>query len=197
MKFQVSLGQMDVRFGDPAANFKTLRYMAEESKRLGSDLVLFPELWSTGYDLANASRYASGLEQGLLAELSALARRLGIFIAGSTLVSNPSGKNSNTLTVFSPAGILLGRYSKIHLFRLMDEDQYLAAGSEIQTVDLPFGKAGLAICYDIRFPELFRSQALAGAEMILLPAEWPHPRLSHWQTLLRARAIENQVFVFA
>lgn len=197
MKFQVSLAQMDVKLGMPAENFETLQHMAEEAKHVGSDIVLFPELWSTGYDLANASRHASGLNQGLLVEVSSLARRLGMFIIGSTLVSTPSKKISNTLTVFAPDGNILAHYSKIHLFRLMDEDQYLTAGNEIQMVDLPFGKAGLAVCYDLRFPELFRSQSLAGAEMIFLPSEWPHPRLSHWQTLVKARAIENQVFVFA
>jgi omega-amidase len=91
----------------------------------------------------------------------------------------------------------LADYSKIHLFRLMDEHQYLTAGDKSVTVDLPFGRAGLAICYDLRFPELFRGYALAGAEMVFLPSEWPHPRLVHWQTLVRARAIENQMFVFA
>ena len=197
MQITLSLGQMDIRFGDPAANFATVTRMTEEAKRRGSDLILFPELWSTAYDLTRASRYASTLTSGLFAGLSALAARTGIHILGSTLSLLGENQFGNTLTVFAPDGSLLADYSKIHLFRLMDEHQYLTAGDKPILVDLPFGRAGLAICYDLRFPELFRGYALAGAQMIFLPSEWPHPRLSHWQTLVRARAIENQVFVFA
>lgn len=193
----ISLGQMDVKFGDPAANFETVIRMTEEARRRGSDLILFPELWSTAYDLTRASRYASNLTSGVFADLSALARRTGIYLLGSTLSLLGENQFGNTLTVFAPDGALLADYSKIHLFRLMDEHQYLTAGDKPVTVDFPFSRAGLAICYDLRFPELFRGYALAGAVMTFLPAEWPHPRLSHWQTLVRARSIENQMFVFA
>jgi predicted amidohydrolase len=197
MPIMISLAQMDIQFGDPAANFATVTRMTEEARRRGSDTVIFPELWSTAYDLTHASRYASSLTSDLFADLSALARRTGIYLLGSTLSLLGENQFGNTLTVFAPDGTLLADYSKIHLFRLMDEHQYLTAGDKPVLVDLPFGRAGLAICYDLRFPELFRGYALAGAEMIFLPAEWPHPRLSHWQTLIRARAIENQMFVFA
>jgi predicted amidohydrolase len=197
MAVKISLGQMDVKFGDPVANFATVTRMTEEAKRRGSDAVIFPELWSTGYDLIHASRYASSLTSGLFTDLSALAARTGIHILGSTLSLLGENKFGNTLTVFSPAGVLLADYSKTHLFRLMDEHLHLTAGDRPVLVDLPFGRAGLAICYDLRFPELFRGYALAGADMIFLPSEWPHPRLSHWQTLVRARAIENQLFMVA
>lgn len=197
MEFTFSLGQMDIQFGDSAVNFETITRMVYEAKRRGSDLILFPELWSTGYDLSQASSHASSLDSGLFTDISALARRAGIHILGSTLSLLGEKKYGNTLTVFAPDGSLLADYSKIHLFRLMDEHQYLNAGDKITTVDLPFGRAGLAICYDLRFPELFRAHALAGAQMTFLPSEWPHPRLMHWQTLIRARAIENQMFIFA
>jgi omega-amidase len=197
MEFTLSLGQMDIQFGDPVANFQTITRMTEEAKQRGSDLILFPELWSTGYDLTQASRHASRLDSGLFTEISALARRVGIHILGSTLSLLDEDKYSNTLTVFAPDGSRLADYSKIHLFRLMDEHKYLSAGNKITTVDLPCGRAGLAICYDLRFPELFRGHALAGAVMDFLPSEWPHPRLMHWQTLIRARAIENEMYLFA
>ncbi len=188
---------MDVRFGDPAANFATVERMTEEAKRRGSEAVIFPELWSTGYDLVHASRFASSLTLGLFAELSALARRTEIHILGSTLSLLGENKFGNALTVFSTEGTLLADYSKIHLFRLMDEHLYLTAGDKPVLVDLPFGRAGLAICYDLRFPELFRGYALAGADVVFLPSEWPRPRLSHWQTLVRARAVEDQLFMVA
>jgi predicted amidohydrolase len=79
----------------------------------------------------------------------------------------------------------------------MHEADFLAPGNKLVTIDLPWGRAGLAVCYDLRFPEMFRSYALEGAQLILLSAEWPKPRLEHWRTLLRARAIENQTFVVA
>jgi predicted amidohydrolase len=85
----------------------------------------------------------------------------------------------------------------VHLYRLMKEDLCLTAGAQTTIVELPWAPAGLAICYDLRFPELFRKYALAGARMVILPAEWPRPRLAHWRTLLRARAIENQMYVIA
>lgn len=197
MTTKISLGQMDVKLGDPIANFMTVTHMTEEAKRRGSEAVIFPELWSTGYDLTHAARYASSLTTGLFADLSALAARTGIHLLGSTLSVLGENKFGNTLTVFSPAGTLLANYSKTHLFRLMDEHLYLTAGNKPTLVDLPFSRAGLAVCYDLRFPELFRGYALAGADMIFLPSEWPHPRLSHWQTLVRARAIENQLFMVA
>ena len=101
------------------------------------------------------------------------------------------------MALYSPDGTLAASYSKIHLFRLMDEDQYLAPGEAGELHELPWGCAGLAICYDLRFPELFRRYALEGARLLILPAEWPHPRRMHWRTLLRSRAIENQCFVAA
>ncbi|MCZ7550100.1 MAG: carbon-nitrogen family hydrolase [Anaerolineales bacterium] len=197
MQFTLSLAQMDVKFGDPDANLATVVRMTEEAGRRGSDLILLPELWSTGYDLTRAARYASALTSGLFAELSASRGGRGIHIVGSTLSTLGESRFGNTLTVFAPNGNLLADYSKIHLFRLMDEHRYLTAGDEPALAGLPFGRAGLAICYDLRFPELFRGYALAGAAMTFLPSEWPKPRLVHWQTLVRARAIENQMFVFA
>ena len=118
-----------------------------------------------------------------------------MWLGGSILELGADGKIYNCFALYNPDGKLAGVYRKIHLFRLMAEEQFLAPGPEAVTVDLPWGRVGLAICYDLRFPELFRRYALAGAKLILLPAEWPHPRRTHWRTLLRARAIENQMFV--
>jgi predicted amidohydrolase len=85
----------------------------------------------------------------------------------------------------------------LHLFRLMHEDEWLQAGSSALELDLPWGNTGLAICYDLRFPELFRKYAVDGAKMIVIPAEWPIERVEHWRALLVARAIENQCYIVA
>ncbi|WP_420627757.1 carbon-nitrogen family hydrolase [Candidatus Leptofilum sp.] len=197
MKTTISLGQMDVKLGDPAANWRTVQAMTAEAARRGSDLVVFPELWSTGYDLENAASYATRTDAGLFAQVAALAKQHQIAILGSCLSLLGKGAFGNTAIYFDANGRSLGEYSKLHLFRLMQEEQFLTAGENPTLVETEWGKAGLTICYDLRFPELFRQYALAGAQLVFVPAEWPHPRLAHWRTLLRARAIENQMFVVA
>jgi len=196
MKLNVSLGQIDVSLGQPERNLDKVRAMTAEARRRGSELVIFPELWATGYDLERVQEYATPVDQGLFAETADLAREHDIHILGSLLEDTGQGYR-NTAAVFSPQGRLLAQYSKVHLFRPMEEDVYLVAGEQAPVYSLPWGKSALAICYDLRFPELFRKYALGGARVVFLMAEWPWPRLAHWQTLLKARAIENQVFVVA
>lgn len=197
MKLTISLGQMDVKLGDPAANWQTVQEMTAEAKRRGTDLVVFPELWSTGYDLENAAQYATPTDAGIFAQVAALAQTHQIAILGSCLSLLGEGQFGNTAVYFDGSGRSLGDYSKLHLFRLMQEEQFLSAGPQPTLIEAAWGLAGLTICYDLRFPELFRRYALAGAQLVFVPAEWPHPRLAHWRTLLRARAIENQMFVVA
>ncbi len=197
MKLKIALGQLDVKLAEPAANLEKARAFAAEAARVNADILVLPELWTTGYDLANAARYATDVTAGLFAEMAGIAREYQIYLLGSSLSLPENGGFGNTAVFLTPTGDLLAQYTKLHLFRLMDEDQYLVPGNQPTLVSTPWGKAGLAICYDLRFPELFRHYALSGASFIFLPAEWPHPRLSHWQTLLRARAIENQVYMIA
>jgi len=196
MELRVSLGQMDVALGQPEQNLDKVSEMVAEARRRGSEVVVFPELWSTGYDLARSSRYATSVDEGMFARMADLASAHSIHIMGSLLEDSSKGYR-NTAVVASPHGRLLGQYSKVHLFRPLEEDVYLVAGEEAPVFDLPWGRSALAICYDLRFPELFRKYALEGAQVVFLMAEWPRPRLIHWQTLLQARAIENQLFVVA
>ncbi len=193
----ISLGQMDIILGEPEHNLATVRQMTSEAARRGSDLVVFPELWSTGYDLDQAAKYATTTDVGIFEEVAALAQEHRIAIVGSCLSVLGAGQFGNTAVYTTPKGQNLATYSKTHLFRLMNEEQYLTAGDELSLVETDWGKMGLAICYDLRFPELFRAYALAGAAAVLLPAEWPNPRRAHWRTLLRARAIENQMYMIA
>ena len=195
-KFTISLGQMTPRIGQPKANFAQLRDWATLASQRGSDLVLFPELWSTGGDLPNWERHATPLGVGLFSELAKLASELGLAIGGSMLERN-DGRVYNTFALFGTRGEHLAVYRKLHLFALMQEDKWLTAGDTPALLDAPWGRTGLAICYDLRFGELFRHYALAGAELALLPAMWPAARSEHWNILLRARAIENQMFIVA
>lgn len=197
MKVRISLAQMNVVLGQPDVNVEKARLLAAESARRGSDVLVLPELWSTGYDLARAGEYATRKNEGLFAAMAEVARLHNLYVIGSCLSQLEKGGYGNTAALCSPQGEVLGSYSKIHLFRLMDEEKYLTAGDHLALVETEWATVGLTICYDLRFPEIFRRYALDGAQLIFVPAEWPHPRLAHWQTLLRARAIENQCFIVA
>jgi predicted amidohydrolase len=195
-KLNISLAQMNIALGDVRKNVAIMQKMVEEASRRGSKMIVLPELWSTGYDLQKAKDYASQLNQGLFAQLSTAATQYKIAITGSILELRGLAV-SNSAPVFHPTGRMMGVYRKIHLFRLMQEDQYLQAGSSPLMLDLPWGPTGVAICYDLRFPELFRRYALDGAKMVIIPAEWPLARIEHWRALLIARAIENQCYLVA
>lgn len=202
MNLTVSVGQFAVVPGAPADNLAQVQALTAEAARRGSDLVVFPELWDTGYALDRAAELASAAGEGRFAALSALAREHHITITGSILEAAPAAAGEparyyNTAAWFGPGGDLLGTYRKLHLFSLMDEPATLHPGSAPLLLDLPWGRTATAICYDLRFPELFRRTALDGAHLVVIPAQWPHPRMAHWSTLLRARAIENQMAVVA
>lgn len=193
----VSIGQMDVVRGRVEANLAVVSKMVEQATRRGSQLVVLPELWSTGYDLKRASTYATAVNDGVFAQVADIAKQHRIDIVGSLLSLMGEEKYGNTAIYYDRNGDNLGTYHKVHLFGAMDEDSYLTAGDSLTVVETGWGKVGLAICYDLRFPELFRAYALAGVQAVILVAEWPRPRLAHWRTLLRARAIENQMFIIA
>ncbi|MEI2609838.1 MAG: carbon-nitrogen family hydrolase [Candidatus Promineifilaceae bacterium] len=197
MNVTIALGQMDVQLGEPERNWQTVVAMAAAAAARQADILVLPELWSTGYDLENAAAYVTPTDQGIFARVADLARQHHLHILGSCLSLMGANRFGNTAVWFDPLGQNLATYSKIHLFRLMAEEQFLTAGEKLAMLTTPWGKAGLAICYDLRFPEMFRAYALAGARLVFLPSEWPHPRLAHWQTLVRGRAIENQMFLIA
>ena len=192
----VSLAQMAIAYGDPATNHETARQLAGEAAQRGSELFILPELWSSGYDLERAEELASEFPGGSFAVMREIAQREGMTVIGSVLEHQPRGV-ANCAAAFAADGASLGLYRKLHLFRLLDEDRYLIEGSEATLLDLGWCRAGMEICYDLRFPELSRQYALAGADLLLFPAEWPAVRVEHWRALLRARAIENQCFVLA
>ncbi|MCA9873561.1 MAG: carbon-nitrogen family hydrolase [Anaerolineales bacterium] len=193
----IAVGQMDVSLGDPEVNLARVADLAAAAAARSADWLVLPELWSTGYDLENAGRHATTTDQGIFAQTAVLARTHRLHIIGSCLSWLGDGRYGNTAVFWDDHGRILVEYSKIHLFRLMDEHQYLTGGDRLAQVETAWGQVGLSICYDLRFPELFRAYALSGVRLVVIPAEWPHPRLAHWQTLLRARAIENQMFVVA
>jgi omega-amidase len=195
-KLNITLGQMPIFLGEARRNFSNMEKVAAEAARRGSHLVVFPELWSSGYALDRAAEYASVLNSGIFAQISKVATQNKICIVGSTLEKRGL-EFANSASFFAPNGRMLGVYRKIHLFGLMEEDRYLQAGSSPLLLDVPWGKTALAICYDLRFPELFRRYAVEEARVVIIPAEWPLARIEHWRALLIARAIENQCYMIA
>jgi predicted amidohydrolase len=193
MKTKISLAQFEVQIGKPEQNFKTALRHIEHAARSGSSIILLPELWSSGYDLQHASSYTT-INQEIISELKSLSAKYHLAIGGSYITCDESGCR-NTFLITLPDKSVTHPYHKVHLFRLLDEDQYLQPGDQYLLVDFNWGKAGLAICYDLRFPELFRFYSRQGASCVLIVAQWGAKRAEHWRTFLKARAIENQLFV--
>ncbi|HYO87880.1 MAG TPA: carbon-nitrogen family hydrolase [Candidatus Limnocylindrales bacterium] len=192
----ISLAQMNIALGDVRRNLKAAEESIAEAGRRGSHLLVLPELWATGYALEQGRTLASDLNTDVFAQVAALAAQHKISIVGSHL-ERRGGQVANSAPFIDSRGGVRGVYRKIHLFGLMDEDRYLQAGSAPLLLDLPWGATGFAICYDLRFPELFRRYAVEGAKVIVVPAEWPAERIAHWRALLIARAIENQCYIVA
>lgn len=194
---RITLAQFDVKSGETDSNLATASEYVTLAARRGAKLVVLPELWSSGYDLERCQMHAQVSKQKVLPALAKLARRHHLYILGSVLKANSRHEVFNSAVLLGPGAGPTRVYRKIHLFGPMLENQFLTSGRKTPIFRLPFGASALAICYDLRFPELFRKYALRGAHLVILCAQWPAARLEHWRTLLRARAIENQFFVVA
>ncbi len=164
-----------------------------EAEAAGAEILALPELWCSGYDLAAATR-RGGWERDF-PELAELSRRHGIAILGGSLLEAQGERYSNCAVAFE-AGTERGRYRKQHLFKPLLEHRYLVAGNERPRIFSLRGlRCAMTICYDLRFPEVFRPLAVAGVELIHVPAQWPRQRIHHWRALLVARAIESQCWI--
>lgn len=193
-KICVATVQFNIALGDVDRNLDKALAGLERVRPQGAQLAVLPEMWSSGYDYKRLATLAEETPR-VLASLGEASARTGMVIVGSLPEQN-AGRIHNTAYVVD-GGQVVHSYRKLHLFSTMGEDRFLTAGDSLQVVPTSVGKLGVAICYDLRFPELFRKLALEGAEILCIPAEWPKPRQEHWRTLLRARAIENQLFVAA
>ena len=196
---RISLLQLDASLDAPQPD-RVARVAAHVRAQDGADLVILPELWAHGafaYD--RWADTAEPLDGPTVAELAAAARDLGAIVhAGSIIERAPDGRLYNTAITLSPAGELVAHYRKLHRFGFgQGEATELAAGSELVTIDLAGTRAGIATCYDLRFPELFRALLDRGAELFVLSSAWPDKRIRHWRLLARARAVESQGYVLA
>lgn len=172
----------------------------------GADLIVLPELWAHGaFTPTSWTDTAECLDGPIVEALSAAARDVQATLHAGSIIETVapgaySGENGrglwNTSVVFNTDGVLVGSYRKIHRFGFGEgEPMLLEAGETPTVIDLPQGRIGLATCYDLRFPELFRDLVDLGALAFVVPAAWPFARREHWELLGRARALENQAFV--
>ncbi|MFF4040897.1 carbon-nitrogen family hydrolase [Streptomyces sp. NPDC001816] len=196
---RASLIQIAVEEGESVAD-RRQRVASLVREQAGADLVVLPELWTTGaFAYAEFGLEAEPLEGPTYEVMAKAASDAGVWLhAGSIPERDPDGPLYNTSLVFSPSGELAAAYRKIHRFGFdKGEAVLMSAGRDLVTVRLPGTTLGMATCYDLRFPELFRSLVDAGAETLVIPAGWPERRRAHWTLLAQARAVENQAFVLA
>ncbi len=164
------------------------------------DIAVLPELWMAGaFDLALMREIAAPLDSPVLDRVRTLAADAATWVhAGSYVERLPDGTTYNTAVLVDPNGAIVSTYRKRHLFGFADgERTVMSAGEGLVVVDTPLGRTGLATCYDLRFPEMFRDLTALGAQTFLMCSGWPTPRIEHWRVLARARAIEDLAWVVA
>lgn len=193
---RIGLYQYTIDANDPSVNLDKIRNAALQASREHTDILILPELCLHGYNYRQFPNFSNWFSPAIEKEISLLAASNRISICG-TFVTGNAGNHQNTLLLWDKNGQICYRYPKIHLFNLLGEGSHFSAGSSINIYNTGNITLGGAICYDLRFPEMFRRLAALSARLIMLPAEWPIERLEHWITLIRARAIENQVFIAA
>ena len=190
--------QMNTAFARPKDNLAALPGLVAEAMAAGPDVLLLPELWQLGFYPRPIRDYADPDGRETRETLAALARKHRVNIVGGTAARLAGdGLVYNTSYVLDRSGKVIASYDKAHLFSPSGEDKDFAAGSSACVFELEGVGCALAICYDIRFGAFIERLAREGADILFLPAAWPLARLTHWQTLLRARAIEQQFFVVA
>jgi omega-amidase len=190
--------QLDIAWEDKPANFAKVRQLLESAKPQPGSLIVLPEMFSTGFSM-NVAAVREGEDRPAEKFLSELSQLHKAYVVGGVVNLGPDGKGLNQALTFGPEGQPVARYDKIHPFTLADEAVHYTAGRQIAlfTWQGAGTKARVApfVCYDLRFPEVFRSAVRRGAQVMAVIANWPARRADHWVTLLKARAIENQAYV--
>lgn len=200
MKLFSSLGfiQFAIERAEPRKNLEAIASALQVIQNRERQLIVLPEMWSCGFAYGRLDEMAE-VTAALLAELAVLARSHNCIFAGSLperIDREAAGRVYNTLYIVGAEGVI-GFYRKQRIFTFGGEGEAFAPGENPHPVATSMGSIGCLVCYDLRFPELARSQCQQGADFLICSAEWPTARIEHWRTLLKARAIENQTFVVA
>ena len=186
--------QTDTIWEDAASNFEAIDQLVSSSPPSPHSLLVFPELCTAGFSM-EVEKIAEPPQGKTFQFFSQLALKNACHVVAGVAGRDKNGLGLNEAVAFSDDGSEIGRYRKVHLFPLSDEHRHFSAGTEPLVVQCGEWKVAPVICYDLRFPELFRKATLKGAELFLVLANWPASRKEHWFSLLQARAIENQAFV--
>ncbi len=190
--------QFDVQSGEIDKNLSRVREglaeIAESHKQVSPGIIVLPELWATGFAYEKLPALAKTIPE-LLEKLQELTAKYQVFIAGS-LPEYSNNSYYNTLFITGPEGNV-GTYRKQRLFSPMAEATFFTPGTNPSPVQTSLGPVAGLVCYDLRFPELLREQTALGADLLVVPAQWPAARVNHWRILVQARAIENQIFAVA
>lgn len=193
---KIALIQMQVIEKSPAINAaKGLELLERAAEQ--ADMLILPEVWTTGYSLGKVRETAERLDGPLCRNIQNLAAQTQTVIIAGSMAMMRAGRVYNASPVWGKDGRLLDVYEKIHLFSLYKEENIFAPGEKRILISVDDWQIGLGICYDLRFPELFRTMAAQGAECLVIPAEWPAARGRDWRLLVQARALENQAYVAA
>jgi len=205
----VALIQFHNKSTNPTENQEKAEGFVREAAQKGAQFILLPELYRTMLPREQMPQYGEPIPHGRTCKRwSGLAKELGVWLLGGSMiepVEGQPGKLYNTAVLFSDSGELVAKYRKIHLFDVsvpgvveFQESALISPGCETVVADSPFGKLGLSVCYDLRFPELFRDLVKQGMEILCIPAAFSYGTgQKHWLHMLKARAIENQCFVLA
>ena len=189
---------------DVEANLVEAERLLNEAAGGGADLAALPEVFPFVGPQSRAAELAEPLDGDIVKRLASVARERSMWVLGGSVYESDEGRVYNTSPLFNRSGEIVARYRKIHLFDVelpnesFRESDLFSAGDQIVTGETEFGRVGLTICYDLRFPELYRGLMAVGAEVLFVPAHFRElTGEAHWDVLLRARAIEDQCFVVA
>jgi predicted amidohydrolase len=194
----VAILQREIVPHDPPGNLMGALEMLGRVSSQGVDLFVLTELWTTGLlsiEDGSAADLVEGIEGPTIDALRDFCRGAGTCLLAGTIALREMGRTTNTSLLIDQSGEIALKYSKIQLFGPFEEDKVFCPGDTLAVAEVKGTKVGVLVCYDLRFPLLARKLARAGCEILLVPALWPDERIEHWEILLRARAIENQIFV--
>lgn len=200
MKIKAAIVQFNITEGKMDYNMQKAEELVSAAARSGAEFIMLPEMWNSGFDFANLASLAQNFNGEAVTLLRGLAKEYGVFLVGGSFAENKQGKFYNTCPIINTSGEVIAKYRKVHLFsHYLNEHLYLSPGDEWVLTDYERDgetiRLGHVICYDLRFPEFVRNLALRGARLFTAPAGWPRARISEFEVLCRARAIENRSFL--
>jgi omega-amidase len=193
MALGLCIAQAESSWEDPDSSLKKASVFAKNAAAGGAEIICFPEQYATGWD-PDSSAFAEDENGSICRAYSDIALESGVGVLGSFREKSDAGLK-NTAAFFDENGKILSKYSKIHLFSPAGEEKHFSPGTSPSVFEYEDIKFGIAICYDLRFPELFLKYRRLGVDCVIVPAAWPCKRLSHWGLFLRTRAIENRYYM--